>query len=561
MKTHILLFTLFVFTITLSGQNSGSKLLLLLEGENKEETELLNTIPHTKSFTESALLYNEIDSITNQLITEGYFDIKKTVQQSNNIYTAILSLNTRYDSLTLDISKHPILKTYIKETAYTIDNDILIIETAFAKALLEQLTTIAANNGDPFASFQITELTKTNNIINGRLEVTSNKQRKITDVIYKGYPNYPITFLNSITKKVLNKTYNQEKLNTINDELRSLRFISTTKKAQALFKKDSTTVFYYIKKIDQNQFDGFIGFRSNEDNTLRLDGYLDLQLINNFNYGEELSFNYKSDGEDQSQLKIKASLPYILKTPLGIESSLSIFRKDSTFSTTDINIQAYYHPTTNHKISTGYNNITSENLLTIQETEQEVADFKTTTVYLEYQYTKRNNDYFFPITTQFHFQTNYGTRIANMTKTPQTQILLKMKRIFNFNNKNSIYISGSFNSLFSKNYITNELFRLGGITSIRGFEENSIFANLSGIINTEYRLKLSNSLYINTVTDGGYVENSIANEKNYLLSLGAGAGIRTKAGLLQINIANGKFNNSALDFSNTKLHLILAVRF
>ena len=133
-----------------------------------------------------------------------------------------------------------------------------------------------------------------------------------------------------------------------------------------------------------------------------------------------------------------------------------------------------------------------------------------------------------------------------------------MKRIFNFNNKNSIYISGSFNSLFSENYITNELFRLGGITSIRGFEENSIFANLSGIINTEYRLKLSNSLYINTVTDGGYVENNIANEKNYLLSLGAGAGIRTKAGLLQINIANGKFNNSAFDFSNTKLHLIFS---
>lgn len=561
MKTHILLFTLFVFTITLSGQNSDPKLLLLLKGQSKEETELLKTIPHIKSFTEAALVYNEIDSITNQLITKGYFDIEKTIQQSNNTYTAILSLNTRYDSLTLDISKQPILKNYIKETPYTIDNNSITIETAFAKALLEQLTTIAANNGDPFASFQITELAKTNNIIKGRLEVTSDTQRKITSVVYKGYPKYPNTFLSNITKKVLNKTYNQEKLNTINEELHSLRFISTTRKAEALFKKDSTTVFYYIKKVDQNQFDGFIGFASNEDNSLRLDGYLDLQLINNFNYGEELSLNYKSDGEDQSQLKLKASLPYILKTPLGIESSLSIFRKDSTFSTTDINIQAYYQPTTNHKIATGYNYTISENLLTNQETEQNVADFKTTTGHLEYQYTKRSNDYFFPITTQFHIQTYYGTRIANMTKTPQTQILLKMKRIFNFNNKNSIYISGSFNSLFSKNYITNELFRLGGITSIRGFEENSIFTNLSGIINSEYRLKLSNSLYINTVTDGGYTENNITNEKNYLLSLGAGAGIRTKAGLLQINIANGKFNNSPLDFSNTRLHLILAVRF
>ncbi len=563
MKTYLLLILSLIFSIYTNAQKDKSQITLNITGNNPQDKLTLKSIEHLKTFNETSRAYQEIQQIQKKLTNQGYIDLETKTTFNNNNLTAYISLGKKYKHILLTIPQdnNTKLETYIKETSYTIAGNSIKIETAFAKALLKQLTTIASNSGNPFATFQITNIKKANDQLTGELTLISEKERAITSVIYKGYEKYPKTYLQSLSKKLLLKPYNQERVETINNEISTLRFLNTTRTPEALFKKDSTTIFYYIEKTNQNQFDGFLGFATNNDNTLRLDGYLNLQLLNNFNYGEEISLNYKSDGEDQSQLKIKTALPYLFKTPVGIEASLSVFRKDSTFSTTQTNLQVFYKPSPQHKIAAGYNSTTSDNLLNSITNQNNLNNYKTSSLQLEHTYLKRQKSIFFPITTQSTILIDHGSRIANMTKTPQTKILLNIKKIFNFDDKNSIYVSGIFHNLFSKTYLTNELFRLGGITSIRGFEENSLFANLAIAVNTEYRIQVGNSLYINTVLDGGYIENALDNNNNYLLSVGAGAGIQTKAGVLKINIANGKFNNSSFDFSNTKLHLILAVRF
>lgn len=563
MKTYLLLILSLIFSICTNAQKDKSQITLNITGNNPQDKLTLKSIEHLKTFNETSRAYQEIQQIEKKLTNQGYIDLETKTTFKNNNLIAYISLGKKYKHILLTIPQdnNTKLETYIKETSYAIAGNSIKIETAFAKALLKQLTTIASNNGNPFATFQITNIKKANDQLTGELTLISEKERAITSVIYKGYEKYPKTYLQSLSKKLLLKPYNQELVETINNEISTLRFLNTTRTPEALFKKDSTTIFYYIEKTNQNQFDGFLGFATNNDNTLRLDGYLNLQLLNNFNYGEEISLNYKSDGEDQSQLKIKTALPYLFKTPVGIEASLSIFRKDSTFSTTQTNLQVFYKPNPQHKIAAGYNSTTSDNLLNSITNQNNLNNYKTSSLQLEHTYLKRQKSIFFPITTQSTILIDHGSRIANMTKTPQTKILLNIKKIFNFDAKNSIYVSGIFNNLFSKTYLTNELFRLGGITSIRGFEENSLFANLAAVVNTEYRIQAGNNLFINTVLDGGYIENALDNNNNYLLSVGAGAGIQTKAGILKINIANGKFNNSSFDFSNTKLHLILAVRF
>ena len=80
-------------------------------------------------------------------------------------------------------------------------------------------------------------------------------------------------------------------------------------------------------------------------------------------------------------------------------------------------------------------------------------------------------------------------------------------------------------------------------------------------INTEYRYVLNQSLYVHSLIDLGYFENEINNQEQNLFSFGIGTGIRTKAGVLKIVIANGKNENQNFDFNNTKLHFQLAIRF
>ncbi len=76
--------------------------------------------------------------------------------------------------------------------------------------------------------------------------------------------------------------------------LNQLNFIRQTRKPEILFTNDSTIVYLYVEKEKKNSFDGFIGFSNDEiENNIQFQGYLDFELVNNFNFGEEIEFSYK----------------------------------------------------------------------------------------------------------------------------------------------------------------------------------------------------------------------------------------------------------------------------
>lgn len=134
-------------------------------------------------------------------------------------------------------------------------------------------------------------------------------------------------------------------------------------------------------------------------------------------------------------------------------------------------------------------------------------------------------------------------------------------KIFNLNNTNSIYLKIAGAGINTDHYLTNELFRFGGILTIRGFEENSLLASLYTVLNTEYRYQLNNTIYIHSIFDAAYFENDIALAKEKLFGFGFGFGIYTKSGLLKFNYANGKSENQKIKLSDSKIHLSLSAIF
>ena len=86
-------------------------------------------------------------------------------------------------------------------------------------------------------------------------------------------------------------------------------------------------------------------------------------------------------------------------------------------------------------------------------------------------------------------------------------------------------------------------------------------ANLFGVINTEYRYRLSKTIYIHSVIDAAYFENDITNTKNKLFGFGVGFGLLTKAGLFKLNYSSGKTENIPFKLSNSKIHVSLTATF
>ena len=138
---------------------------------------------------------------------------------------------------------------------------------------------------------------------------------------------------------------------------------------------------------------------------------------------------------------------------------------------------------------------------------------------------------------------------------------IDLKHNFYLNSKNSISIKSQNYYLKSNQYIINELYRFGGVNSIRGFNENSLQGNLFTSLLTEYRYTISPSLYIHSILDYGYYKDQTSNRNENLLSLGMGFGILTKNGLINLIYANGSTKNQTIKSSNSIVHVSFKTNF
>jgi hemolysin activation/secretion protein len=105
------------------------------------------------------------------------------------------------------------------------------------------------------------------------------------------------------------------------------------------------------------------------------------------------------------------------------------------------------------------------------------------------------------------------------------------------------------------------LYRFGGIQSVRGFNENSLQANILTSLLTEYRYILSSGLYVHSVLDYGFYEDATTNTTNNLLGIGFGFGIRSKNGLLNLIYANGSTKNQSIELSNSVVQIKFVTEF
>jgi outer membrane protein assembly factor BamA len=100
----------------------------------------------------------------------------------------------------------------------------------------------------------------------------------------------------------------------------------------------------------------------------------------------------------------------------------------------------------------------------------------------------------------------------------------------------------------------NDLNRIGGLRTIRGYYESEFTSSLSLIGTLEYRLMFSEASYIAGFSDFGYIERKegigFSSMKEYPLCYGIGLSFGTKIGTFQASIALPKGEQ----IDNAKLH-------
>ncbi|MDQ2862824.1 MAG: BamA/TamA family outer membrane protein, partial [Bacteroidota bacterium] len=103
----------------------------------------------------------------------------------------------------------------------------------------------------------------------------------------------------------------------------------------------------------------------------------------------------------------------------------------------------------------------------------------------------------------------------------------------------------------------NELFQIGGYQLLRGFDEESIYANQYAVFTAEYRYLVGINSYFFIFSDAGLTQTKFngADYSNNFISGGIGLQFETKFGLLNLSYAMGKRNDIKFDIrSASKIH-------
>ncbi|AEH00268.1 POTRA domain-containing protein [Lacinutrix sp. 5H-3-7-4] len=558
----ILIISLLIFSSELIAQNLNLEII----GSNDKETEVIKDLNYNKTHIDFNSILKEIDSLQNRVAKSGYIEnnIFALTKLNDSTHLSKIHLGNKYKVIHIYFEKNQITSQSIKRITDNIFDSFFVIPFEEVENTLSFLNKEIANQGFPFNRLRLSDIKINNeNIISARLIINNGEPKRGLDkIIVKGYEKFPKSYLKRFLKIKPSKTFNIDDIKNKVNSLNNLRFANQIKPPEVLFTKDSTQLYLYIEKANSNTFDGYLGFSTNENtNKLEFNGYLDLQLNNNFNYGESLKFLYKADELEQKTFNANINLPYILGSPIGTELELNIFKQDSSFNTVNQKIKFFYQINSKTRFFLGLDTVESNNLLESTNITQ-FNDYSSNFYTAIYNYEDRKNfNNRYQLKTLANIEIGTGSRNYLETNETQNRIIGETHHILNLNNKNSLFIRLEGALLISKNYLENELFRFGGINSIRGFQENSLLATKYGVLNTEYRYQLSRNIYTHTIIDFANLNNEVNSIKQNLYSFGLGFGILTKAGLLKFNYANGKSDNQKFKLNNSKIHLSLTSVF
>ena len=525
----------------------GQKNELILVAKDTIQNRIISEIYHTKKHLQKKDALDEIDRILQQVKKRGFFTARiDSISKTNKELIAYLDLGKKINEI--------IIVTKKDNTNGIIDSgiDSIKIKTREFSDLTNQLLEQIDRKGNSFSEITYVNPLLKNDTLFLEMKISNSSSRKIDKVITRGYEDFPKKFISKYFLIDKNTVFSKQKLNQVSALSNKLDFIKEKKAPEVLFKKDSTHLYLFLDKIGTSSFDGLVNFSSKENGKgLLLNGNLDLKLNNTFNTGEKFEIIWNKVSDEKTDFKINSYVPYILNSKFSTTLEFYLYRQDSTFINTNFELKTDYSINQKSHASILYSSEKSNYLLNISN--NDLASYSNYFIGLGYELKKSSTSNLYKYKNGLNLNLTIGKRKTDRESINQLKFHFSAFANVQINNRGYLNIKNESGLLTSKNYLLNELFRIGGANSIRGYNEQSIFTNGYSYSNIEFRYSLDTSSYLYSITDlGGYKENT-TNKIKKLLGIGAGYQFRINNNLVNLGYVistnsstNAKLNSSRL---------------
>lgn len=531
---------------------------------------------YEKTFSDSLQRKRVLNEILAELQKVGFltasFDHLEN-DTSQNLLKAKLFLGLKYQWANLkshQLSDDILIKSGYRERFFT--NETFSI-SAYAK-LVSKILKVAENSGYPFARIGLDSVKIQENKISANLKLDKFKRISIDSLQISGTNKISSQFLQNYLDIQIGSFYDESKIKAISQKIKNLKFVRESKPFKIYFYNNKAILYFFLKDVNVNQFNGIVGVFPNAQNSgkLRLTGDLQLSLQNSLKRGELLDFNWKSIQQGTQELKINLAYPYLFNMPFGSDLDFQLFYRDSIFLQIYSRIGLQYIYAADNYIKVFFEqrnfNVLNDNLIGIQNDSTNYADIVGNIYGLEFKIQRLNQiqnptkGFLAKISLglgnrKIESNINPGENNPNPSQTStQYQFEWLVSKYFPWNKRFVTALDFQGKVLLNDQIFVNELYRFGGFKTLRGFEEEVLLAAQFGVLNIEQRILLDNNSYFFAFWNGAYYKNPtiIPSKEDTPFGFGAGLSFQTKSGIFSLIYALGKQKNNPIQFRSAKVH-------
>jgi outer membrane protein assembly factor BamA len=436
-------------------------------------------------------------------------------------------------------------------------------------------------SGYPFAAVFLDSVQLSGDKMLAKLKVDKGIFYPIDSIRVYGKVKIKPSFLQHYLQIPNGSAYNKEKLKDVDKRILELPYLRTLQPSDLSMYGTGAVLNLYLEEKKSSQVNFLVGFQPSSNNTgkLQVTGDINLDLKNEFGGGENILLRWQQLQPKSPRLNLGFFQPFIFKSPIGLDVLFDLFKKDSNFLQVNaqLGLQFYLSARQSGKLFAQWQSNSllqgaiDTNTIIAERKLPPNIDISSANFGLQYEWNrtnyrfnprkgfeinftgsvgvknvKKNNDILAIQDPGFDYASLYD---SIKSRSYQFRIRVQAANFFAMG-KSATFKTGLQAGIYnSPSIFRNELFQIGGYRTLRGFDEESIYATQFGIFTAEYRLLVGLNSYLSFFSDAGWVRNRYqdVDVNNFFLGSGIGILYETKLGLLNLNYAIGIRND--VDFN------------
>lgn len=566
---------------------------LYVRSVDKDSVFLANTLNIQSSFTNRITCTEYVNQLPVYLRSKGYVTASlDSIHYDSISANVVLFVGDIYQWAQVDASQ--VDKPILQAVGW---RDRMFNEKPmdFAEIIVwqDRILNHLENNGHPFAKVYLDSLQLDKENVTAKFKVDKGPIYKIDSIRVYGTTKISNDYLQRYLDIRNGSLFSKEKLMRISRRMRELPYVEEEHPAKLVWLGTGSILEMYLKSKRSSQVNVLIGFLPNTDQLsskkLLVTGEANINLKNALGGGETIGFNWQQLQVKSPRLNIVFQYPYLFKSPVGLDFSFDMFRKDSTFLNLNMQLGAQYILNIHQagklfiqRSSTIVNGVNTNFIIQNRKLPDE-ADVSSFNLGVDYEFNntnyrlnptkgnelriitsagtkklKKNNQVLElkdPGDPGFDFERLYDTV---KLKTYQFRIRATAAKYFPVGGQNRSTIKTAINGGFfqSGNIFRNELFQIGGYKLLRGFDEESQYLSQFAIGTLEYRYLVGQNSFFYVLADGGWGRNNSQNINLNYTYFGTGLGLvlERKIGIFNLAWAVGKRNDTEFNLRQSKIH-------